>query len=1117
MAAPNPGAEALTSTSLDPVWLDKTLSLPRLEAAIEALTKESAAIPSEVQENSLEGQKRTEIKQRIELLSQLRETLLARQKLAQATEEKKATSESALDEKLRQLEKLPAPELPAQPNLEKFATIQAKFDTLLKNAERLEAERDSHRQRLQRIPEAILEEKARQQKAVEEIRKVNMLLGRSDGTEKIVLEMRAGNALLTQRLTEDRIALLGMQEAFEKSDSTRMEKALELAQQLLGREEQTFKLYQEALNAKQDQTLQAKADTLIQKEAQAKQAETDLERFFSQWEVHVASTQKNIADWQQLQTLAASRTAEQEKKLKTEKSEFENLVSLVKRLGAQGMAAELLKSTFRLIGQRRRDLDRSFSSELREKLEVARIRSMEVEAILSNVKEVWRAELDVALAIEPDPGKRLPLEQKAQQLLNNYKNSLRDEENTLFEVNVEQRRLELLAMERAKVLEGLEGFVLSKVFWIQDADPIGFGLVHGVLKEMGFREHSNSVIHWLERLFSKESVQGITNALGRPLMALYGMGLLVALIAVALLTRLWLRQSVEVLHTASAEAKQIDAWATPLLAALADAAFWPINLLIAAWALGLSGLPEGVGAVLARLFMHWALFLFLWRLNSRFFSAGGLVGLLFGMPEDLAKSLLLYFRAILVAYPVLLMPWIIFHGAPFHFEALPRVGYTAYEATVAIVVYLLLRSSSPLIRHAFGGTGTTNETARGQGVFGKHWGVFSSLIFFYLTTVVALDVMGYRFGAAYLTRNGLLSIVTLFVLIGAHRLFTSFATRLIHVRQQRLDSAPPGEFSQEPRSLLVMRLRKFIRLLFILLGALIFSSYWGINEQTFDALNNYAVFSSSQADGRIEMISAADMIRFLLTLVLTIWLVRNLSGVLELTLFQQLHLDQGLRYAILTISRYIVVIIGLPWALSWLHVDLGKIAWLAAAISVGIGFGLQEIVANFISGIILLVERPVRVGDRITVGITRGEVRRINIRATTVINREQQEIIIPNRDLITKEVVNWTLSHNHVRLKIPVGVAYGSDVEKVRKLLLEVAQQEPLVLTDPPPRAYLMLHGASSLDFELRVFYSNPDNLGMLTDRLNTAVNKTFSENGVVIPFPQQDVHIRSGLVAQPT
>ncbi|MBF0214102.1 MAG: mechanosensitive ion channel, partial [Magnetococcales bacterium] len=222
-----------------------------------------------------------------------------------------------------------------------------------------------------------------------------------------------------------------------------------------------------------------------------------------------------------------------------------------------------------------------------------------------------------------------------------------------------------------------------------------------------------------------------------------------------------------------------------------------------------------------------------------------------------------------------------------------------------------------------------------------------------------------------------------------------------------------------------------------------------------------------------------------------------------------LRIDQGVRYAILTMSRYIVVLIGLPAALSALHVDVGKIAWLAAAISVGIGFGLQEIVANFVSGIILLLERPVRVGDRISVGTVMGEVRRINIRATRVINQDLQEILIPNRDLITKEVINWTLSSREVRLVIPVGVAYGTDVERVRSLLLEVAEKDPLVLRNPAPRVLFMNHGPSALEFQLRIYHVDPDIRATMTDRLNTAINQVFRENGIVIPFPQQQVHLR--------
>ncbi|MBF0418255.1 MAG: mechanosensitive ion channel family protein, partial [Magnetococcales bacterium] len=277
------------------------------------------------------------------------------------------------------------------------------------------------------------------------------------------------------------------------------------------------------------------------------------------------------------------------------------------------------------------------------------------------------------------------------------------------------------------------------------------------------------------------------------------------------------------------------------------------------------------------------------------------------------------------------------------------------------------------------------------------------------------------------------------------------------------------------------------------------------------------LFATTLADGSVDVVSLADMIRFVMTLSISVWLVHHLPGILELFLFSRIRVDQGVRYAILTMSRYIVVLIGLPAALSALHVDVGKIAWLAAAISVGIGFGLQEIVANFVSGIILLLERPVRVGDRISVGTVMGEVRRINIRATRVLNQDLQEILIPNRDLITKEVINWTLSSREVRLVIHVGVSYVSDIEQVRRLLMEVAEGDPLVLRDPAPRVLFMNHGASALEFQLRVYHIDPDIRATMTDRLNTAINHSFREHGIEIPLPQQEVHIRGGGLIGPS
>ena len=200
-------------------------------------------------------------------------------------------------------------------------------------------------------------------------------------------------------------------------------------------------------------------------------------------------------------------------------------------------------------------------------------------------------------------------------------------------------------------------------------------------------------------------------------------------------------------------------------------------------------------------------------------------------------------------------------------------------------------------------------------------------------------------------------------------------------------------------------------------------------------------------------------------------------------------------------------------ALSEIHLDLGRLGWLMAAIGVGLGFGLQEIVSNFVSGIILLVERPVQVGDIVTVGNMSGTVRRINIRATTILNFDRQEVILPNRSLITREVTNWTRGDTINRLVISIGVAYGSDIEKVSQILMQIACEDPDVMKDPAASVVFMQHGESSLDFNLRVFIPSPSFIMVLRDRLNKRINREFEKHGIEIPFPQRDLHIKSSAV----
>jgi potassium efflux system protein len=253
-----------------------------------------------------------------------------------------------------------------------------------------------------------------------------------------------------------------------------------------------------------------------------------------------------------------------------------------------------------------------------------------------------------------------------------------------------------------------------------------------------------------------------------------------------------------------------------------------------------------------------------------------------------------------------------------------------------------------------------------------------------------------------------------------------------------------------------------------------------------------------------------QLLKFLLVLAVTYFATANLPALLEFTILQRLPLDSGSRYAISSISRYIIVAIGLSTAYTSLGFDGTSIQWLVAAMGVGLGFGLQEIFANFVSGIILLFERPIRVGDVVTLGDKTGAVSRIRMRATTIVDPDRKEYIVPNKDLITERLLNWTLSDTVNRLEIKVGVAYGSDTDLVCRLLCEAAGEHQLVLKDPECIATFDAFGDSTLNFTLRCFLPSMDKRLQTTHDLNTAINRKFADAGLEIAFPQTDVHVRS-------
>ena len=243
---------------------------------------------------------------------------------------------------------------------------------------------------------------------------------------------------------------------------------------------------------------------------------------------------------------------------------------------------------------------------------------------------------------------------------------------------------------------------------------------------------------------------------------------------------------------------------------------------------------------------------------------------------------------------------------------------------------------------------------------------------------------------------------------------------------------------------------------------------------------------------------------------MTVIFAKFLPSLLEIIMIQRTSMNAGSRYTVTTITNYIIIAIGFFMFFATLGMDWSKLQWLIAALGVGIGFGLQEIVANFISGIIILFERPFRVGDIVTIGNNNGVVTRIRIRATTIRNWDRKELLVPNKDFITGQLINWTLSEPVTRIVIPVGLAYGGDVEQALKRMLEAAEENPNILTDPPPSVIFDAFGDNALSLILRCFIDDVDSRVTVISALNKAINDKFIQDNLEIAFPQRDIHLNT-------
>lgn len=270
-------------------------------------------------------------------------------------------------------------------------------------------------------------------------------------------------------------------------------------------------------------------------------------------------------------------------------------------------------------------------------------------------------------------------------------------------------------------------------------------------------------------------------------------------------------------------------------------------------------------------------------------------------------------------------------------------------------------------------------------------------------------------------------------------------------------------------------------------------------------------FDSSIVPGKTDF-TITDLFLVLIAIAVIALLARGVRRLLLNYILDKTPLDLSVRHAVATSAQYLIVIVGFLLLLqSAAEIDLTMLGLVAGGVGVGVGFGLQNIANNLISGFFILFERPIKVGDRIEVGEVHGHVVHIAARATTVRTNDNIDIIIPNSSFTSFNVINWSHGDQRVRFRIPVSVAYGSDARQVERLLLEVAEENENVLKEPSPRVVFWAFGDSALEFQLRVWTTRMlHRRGVFFGQLNLAIYEKFQEHGVRIPFPQRDLHLKT-------
>lgn len=547
-----------------------------------------------------------------------------------------------------------------------------------------------------------------------------------------------------------------------------------------------------------------------------------------------------------------------------------------------------------------------------------------------------------------------------------------------------------------------------------------------------------------------------------------------------------------------------------------------IALAICGWLLRSAAIDDSYLAAVADALMTVAALALPLELLRQIVRPGGLAEAHFGWPAMATVPIRLAARwMILVALPLIFL-WRVLdaHGdGKIELSALARLLFSAVMVLTAVLLWRVL--------HPRSGAAAVLVMRNPNGWTEKLRLLWHPAIVAIPLALAVLSLLGYSYSSVQLAFRFYRTIwmfLVIAILAGLAIRWLILSRRRLAVEQlrQRADQrehavgveGPPidvadadsidlSEASQQSRRLIEAML--FVA---VLLGLYVI---WSPVLPALGFLDRVALWSQTAADGTVsETITLSNLLLAIPIVVVTFVVVRNAPGLLENLLLQRLPLENAVRYAITTLSSYLLAGIGIITAANTLGVHWESIQWLIAGLGVGLGFGLQEIFANFISGIILLFEQPIRVGDIVTLDNTSGVISRIRMRATTITNWDRQEYIVPNKDLITGRLVNWSLSDSTNRVVIEVGIAYGSDTRRACQVLEEICRDHPEVSKELAPLITFEGFGDSALNIVMRCYLESLDKRLQTIHELHTAINDRFRDEGIEIAFPQRDLHIRS-------